>query len=64
MANKNGLKPCPFCGRQQDFYYYHKGTENEIVCVECPCGATDGKNSPSEKSAKDKWNRRRSPNNI
>lgn len=56
---KNGLKSCPFCARQPEFYYFHRGTKNQIVVVECYCGATNGKNSPSEKSARDKWNRRR-----
>lgn len=57
--NKDGLKLCPFCARQPKFYYFQQNTDNEIVTVECDCGATNGKNSHTKLSARQKWNRRR-----
>lgn len=62
MANKryiNGIKPCPFCGKDAKTY---KFASTNIWTVICKCGCECPKDSISEKGAIRIWNRRRFKN--
>lgn len=52
---KDGLKPCPFCARQPNFYSFSE----KIWTVTCKCGLESPKDSVSKNGAKVIWNRRR-----
>ena len=54
--NKNGIKPCPFCGKEAKTYEFKP---SGIWVVVCKCGAESPRNSKSESGAKRIWNRRR-----
>lgn len=56
--NKNGLKPCPFCGKEPKTYQF---PTNKVWVVTCKCGAESPHDSISEHAAKVVWNRRRYP---
>jgi Lar family restriction alleviation protein len=52
---KTKLKPCPFCGSNHIARYETANRCHYVRCEKCGCHMMD---SPTERTAENKWNRR------